>query len=101
MSSQNTLLVFGAGPRVGRSVASIFSQNGYQVALVGRSLTNGVSKDGYLEIQADLADSGCVPSVFQKVEDALGPPNIIVYNGWFCFLSQFFWFLFSSFSYKL
>jgi len=81
MSFTRVVLVIGAGPRVGRSVASKFASNGYKVALAARSLSEGVSPEGYLNIKTDLSDPNCVPSMFQSVETALGIPNIVVFNG--------------------
>lgn len=81
MPHAGIILILGAGPNVGNSVASLFAQNKFKVALVGRSLVNGFSEDGYLEISADLADDASIPSIFQTVEQRLGMPNIVVYNG--------------------
>lgn len=74
------LLILGAGNRVGALTAKFFAQKGYRVALVSRS----VAADDYpshLTIKADLADPKSVGSVFQKVREALGEPNVVVYNG--------------------
>lgn len=81
MSSSRVVLVIGAGPRLGRSVASKFASNGYKVALAARSLPEGFSSDGYFNIKADLSDPECVPMIFEAVEEAVGLPNIVVFNG--------------------
>ncbi|KAJ5232331.1 hypothetical protein N7468_005287 [Penicillium chermesinum] len=69
MSFRGTVLVLGAGLRVGHSTAALFAQHGYRVALVARSLAE------------DLADLDRIPSIFLAVEQALGPPNVVVFNG--------------------
>ncbi|OAA69348.1 NAD(P)-binding domain protein [Akanthomyces lecanii RCEF 1005] len=81
MSSRNILLVIGAGPRLGQSVADKFANEGYRVALAARSLTSGLSSAGMLKIKADLSDPNSVSSIFQTVHNTWGPPNIVVYNG--------------------
>ena len=81
MASESTVLIFGAGPRIGASIAQEFAQNGCKVAMVGRSLSSGISGEGYLQIQADLLGLDSVPLVFETVEKELGPPNFVVYNG--------------------
>jgi NAD(P)-dependent dehydrogenase (short-subunit alcohol dehydrogenase family) len=81
MSPSGVILIIGAGANLGRSVALKFASNGYRVAIAARSLAAGFSPEGYLNIKCDLADPSCVPSIFQTVEDALGPPNIVVFNG--------------------
>lgn len=81
MASRRVVLILGAGPRVGQSVAEQFSQNGYEVAMVGRSLPSGVSTEGYLNLQADLSDPDAIPSIFSAVQVQFGVPNIVVYNG--------------------
>lgn len=81
MALTNIILIIGAGPRVGKSVASKFADNGYKVALAARSLATGMSSDGTFNIKADLSDPGSVPRAFQAVEEQWGPPNVVVYNG--------------------
>lgn len=81
MSFKGVVLILGAGPRVGGSVASKFASSGYKVALVARNLSEGFSAEGYLNIQADLSDPKIVPSIFQTVKEAFSVPNIVVFNG--------------------
>lgn len=81
MPFTGVVLIIGAGPRIGRSVASRFASNGYKVALVARNLSEGFSAEGYLNIQADLSDPNSVPSIFQTVGKAFSVPNIVVFNG--------------------
>ncbi|KAJ9612159.1 hypothetical protein H2200_003756 [Cladophialophora chaetospira] len=81
MSSAGIVLILAAGQRVGKEVAYKFASNGYKVALVSRTVSDGLSPEGYLNVKADLSDREAVPRVFKAVEAALGPPNIVIYNG--------------------
>lgn len=84
MSTTNkVLLVFGAGPNIGASVASLFAKEGYKVALAARRLQDAVNEEGYLQIQTDVAKEESVESAFDKVSKHFGPPNVVVYNGTF------------------
>ncbi|KAK5128085.1 hypothetical protein LTR85_005202 [Meristemomyces frigidus] len=80
MSASKVLLVLGAGGNVGASVAALFSQHGYKVALVARRQRDIASDDGYMHIQADLAQEEAVESAFDKVSASFGPPSVVVYN---------------------
>lgn len=82
-SPTKVLLILGSGGRVGASVASLFSQKGYSVAIAARSLEdNKVNSDGQLQIRADLAKADAVAPAFEKVKAKFGaPPSVVVYNG--------------------
>lgn len=76
------VLILGAGSNIGASVAKKFAANGYLVAVSARGLRDGSSPEGYLSIQADLADKSAVPRVFETVKSAIGiPPSVVIYNG--------------------
>ncbi|KAJ4859529.1 short chain dehydrogenase domain-containing protein [Trichoderma breve] len=74
------VLILGAGANIGASVAKKFAANGYLVAISARGLRNGSSPEGYLLIQADLADKFAVPRIFETVKSAIGTPNVVIYN---------------------
>ena len=76
-----TILILGAGSNIGRAVAERFARDGYKVALAARSMADGISDDGFLNIQADLSDPYTVRHTFDATARAFGPPNIVVYNG--------------------
>ena len=82
-SASKTLLVLGSGGRVGASVASLFSKNGYAVAIAARSLEdNKVNEAGHLQLRVDLADPEQVKPAFEKVKAKFGGwPSCVVYNG--------------------
>jgi NAD(P)-dependent dehydrogenase (short-subunit alcohol dehydrogenase family) len=75
------ILILGGGPNVGKSVANRFASNGYKVAVAARSLKDGMSSDGQFNIHGDLSQPEQVDSIFQKVDAAFGPPNVVIYNG--------------------
>ncbi|KAK4554778.1 hypothetical protein LTR86_008280 [Recurvomyces mirabilis] len=75
------VLILGAGPNIGVKVAEKFAQNGYQVAIVGRSLVDGAFDGSTFNIAADLQDPEVVLGIFQRVEGKLGMPNVVIFNG--------------------
>ncbi len=81
MATAGVILILGAGPRLGMAIASRFASNGYKVALAARSISDGISPEGFLNIKTDLSDPTSVPIVFKTVEKFFGLPNIVVYNG--------------------
>ena len=81
MDSTSVILILGAGPRLGKTIASKFASGGYEVALAARSLSDGISAEGYLNVKVDLAAPESIPAVFKAVEKSMGIPNIVVYNG--------------------
>lgn len=79
--STPVLLVLGAGPKIGLSVANAFAAKGYKIALAARSLEEGVGEDGYLRLKIDLAKTEEIQKVFTQVKEKLGVPSVVVYNG--------------------
>jgi NAD(P)-dependent dehydrogenase (short-subunit alcohol dehydrogenase family) len=71
------LLLLGAGSNVGRAVAKLFLQSGYQVALPA----NGRDQDGAYTFNVDLSAPDSVSDLFAKVEEEIGCPLVVVYNG--------------------
>ncbi len=81
MAASRVLLILGGGANVGSSVARAFADNGYKVAVTSRSPRPQGEAGVDLHVQGDLSDPASVPSIFQKVVQALGPPSVVVYNG--------------------
>ena len=80
--SPRTILVLGAGPRVGYSVAKKFKAEGYNVAIGSRNPdVEAATKSGFLPITVDLVSIQSVEETFVQVAKTYGPPNIVVYNG--------------------
>jgi NAD(P)-dependent dehydrogenase (short-subunit alcohol dehydrogenase family) len=85
--TSNTILVLGAGPRVGYSVARKFRAQGYNVAVGSRKPdTEAATKAGFLPITVDLTAIQSVEESFVQITKEYGPPNIVVYNGKLPFL---------------
>lgn len=80
--STPVLLILGAGPGIGLSVAKSFAAKGYKIALAARSLKEGSSdEDCYFRLRIDLSKPEEVQKVFSKVMEKLGTPTVVVYNG--------------------
>jgi NAD(P)-dependent dehydrogenase (short-subunit alcohol dehydrogenase family) len=81
MAAKQVLLILGAGPRIGTSVASKFASNGYEVAIASRSGTGSKTTDGYLSLKADFALPNSIPALFEAVKAEFhAAPSVIVYN---------------------
>lgn len=75
------ILILGAGPNIGQSVARKFASKGYKVALAARSLKEGDSSEKQLIIPSDLSKTDEVVNAFAKVKKVFGIPSVVVYNG--------------------
>src|ERR1700761_871916 len=83
MSANTVVLILGAGPRIGISVAKKFSSQGYKVAIVSRSGSGASTAptEGFLSLKADFTKPGSIPALFNAVESEFhAPPSVIVYN---------------------
>ncbi|MFL6564346.1 MAG: SDR family NAD(P)-dependent oxidoreductase [Burkholderiales bacterium] len=77
-----TLLVAGAGPGLGKAVATRFAREGYAVALAARNeeRLSGLAREiGASAFPADLASEGDVASLFNRVETKLGPIEAVAF----------------------
>ena len=81
MSASKISLVIGAGGRIGASVAKLFGDNGYKVAIAARSLEDKVNDQGHLQVRADVLKPATITSAFEKVNTQFGPPSVVVFNG--------------------
>ncbi len=79
--SSRIILILGAGPNIGLHVAQKFAQNGFKVAIAGRSIKPEVSKNADLSIKADFSTPASVKPIFEEVKSKLGLPNVVIYNG--------------------
>ena len=75
------VLILGAGPNIGTSVARSFAAKGYRVALTSRKASQANSTANEVHIQSDFTDPGTVVNVFSQVKASLGIPSVVVYNG--------------------
>jgi NAD(P)-dependent dehydrogenase (short-subunit alcohol dehydrogenase family) len=77
-----TLLVAGAGPGLGKSVAKRFAREGYAVALAARNeerLSSLAREIGASPYPADLTNEGEVATLFRNVEAKLGPIEAVAF----------------------
>ncbi|KAI1032771.1 hypothetical protein LB504_006232 [Fusarium proliferatum] len=79
--SSPIVLIFGAGAKVGKSVAQAFGAKGYRLALASRSQDPATSTDKELHIPTDLGDTDSVIQAFTKVRSEFGHPHVVIYNG--------------------
>jgi len=81
-------IIIGAGPGIGRSVARRFAAEGMPIALVARTnasldnVTASLAGHGVRVIRAtaDSADENALRAALDAAIDALGPPDVVVYN---------------------
>jgi NAD(P)-dependent dehydrogenase (short-subunit alcohol dehydrogenase family) len=77
----NIILILGAGPNVGLSLATHFSKNGFKTAIVSRNPSAELSAAADLTLKADFQDPKSIKGFFEEVREKLGVPNVVVYNG--------------------
>lgn len=81
MATKPVVLILGAGPRVGASVAAKFASNGYNVALASRNGVNAKTEQGYLSLKGDFTQSDAVPALFEAVKaEFQSAPSVVIYN---------------------
>lgn len=81
MAGSNVVLILGAGPRVGASVAEKFASLGYKVAVASRKGTGVKTDKGYLSLKADFTKPDSIPALFAAVKAEFQiAPNVVVYN---------------------
>ncbi|MFF4614295.1 SDR family NAD(P)-dependent oxidoreductase [Nonomuraea jabiensis] len=73
------VVIIGAGPGIGRSVARRFAREGVPVALVSRTGTT-LDLDGVLAYKADSADEDRLRAALDAAAAELGTPDAVVYN---------------------
>jgi NAD(P)-dependent dehydrogenase (short-subunit alcohol dehydrogenase family) len=72
-----TILIIGAGPRVGKALAEGFADAGYSVAVASRSQQLDPK---FKYFQFDGSKPETVPELFEKVTAEVGVPSCVVYN---------------------
>jgi NAD(P)-dependent dehydrogenase (short-subunit alcohol dehydrogenase family) len=83
MSLSKICLILGSGQNIGAAIARRFSDKGYKVATVSRSVAESQSNstEGYLQIKANLSDPSAYPGIFSAVKKAFGGiPSTVVFN---------------------
>ena len=72
------ILILGARPRVGTSVAKAFAAKGFKVALASRKASEADNSSNEIHIQSDFADPGTFVNIFSQVKSSLGIPSVVV-----------------------
>ncbi len=73
--------IIGAGANVGIGVADTLKENGYKVAIGNRNAKLKATDDDYFPVQVDAANKESIFSAFDTVTKALGPVNVVIFNG--------------------
>ena len=83
MSEQNTALIVGAGPGLGAALARRFKAAGMAVAVARRNADVAAALAEEVDGRAfacDATDAAAVAALFDQVEAALGPLELVVFN---------------------
>lgn len=81
MATNPVILILGAGPRIGTSVAAKFTSNGYNVAVASRSGSGTKTTKGFLSLKADFTDPASIPALFEAAKAEFHTaPSVVVYN---------------------
>jgi 3-oxoacyl-[acyl-carrier protein] reductase len=75
--TQRTVLVTGGNRGIGLACTQAFVADGHRVATVSRS---GGAVDGALALSCDITDGKAVDEAVGRVEDELGPVEVLVAN---------------------
>lgn len=76
--TERTVLVTGGNRGIGRAIAEEFLRRGDRVAVTSRSGEGG--PEGALTVRADVTDAGSLDAAFARVEEELGPVEVLVAN---------------------
>lgn len=79
--SNKVLLLYGSGPNVGAAILKKFAANEWKTVAVVRTMRDEYKNLADLILQVDFADAQAIPKTYDEVENKLGTPNCIVYNG--------------------
>ena len=88
MTIKKTIAIFGAGARLGASLATRFGREGYRVALVARSAgplekrVAELAEDGIeaAAFPADLTDLSGIPALIRSIEERFGAIDVAIYS---------------------
>jgi NAD(P)-dependent dehydrogenase (short-subunit alcohol dehydrogenase family) len=78
-----TALIVGVGSGLSASLARLLAKSGLRVALAARRIENLralAQETGAEALACDATDRGSVGQLFTDVEEAVGTPDVVVYN---------------------
>lgn len=83
-----SIVVFGAGPALGRALAQRYAREGYAVVAVARRAEQVEELAGQLRaagstahaIAADLADIDALPQLAKQIRSLVGDPDVLYYG---------------------
>lgn len=81
MSTAKVVLIVGSGPNIGLHTSRAFTAQGYKVALASRTAKPNANNPDATLFQVDLSDPSSIPELFKRVNEALGTPSVVIYNG--------------------
>src|SRR5271163_4349 len=87
-SMQKVCVVVGVGEGIGAALARRFAA-GYKVALIARSteligkVAHEINQSGgaAVPIQSDATDAAQIAAAYERIENDLGPLEVLIYNG--------------------
>ncbi len=80
-TEQPIVFIVGGGPRIGHAVASKFAAEGYRVALGRQNIDASAGLQNVTPVTVDVTNIHSVEKAFMKVEEELGVPDVVIYNG--------------------
>jgi len=83
MSQRETALIVGTGPGLSASLARLLAREGMQVAVAARTaakLDDLAAQIGGRAFVCDAAEPASVERLFASVAEAMGEPNLVVFN---------------------
>ena len=81
MALNPVVLILGAGPRIGASIAEKFASNGYKVAVASRKGNGTKTANGFLSLKADFTQPNSIPALFDAVKAEFhSSPRVVIYN---------------------
>ncbi|WP_437790343.1 SDR family NAD(P)-dependent oxidoreductase [Sorangium sp. So ce693] len=88
MSSNKAAVVVGVGPGLGAAVSRRFAREGFSVGLMARTAAacEAVQREiegaggRALSVPGDATDAASVAAAFARVEESLGPVEVLIYN---------------------
>jgi 3-oxoacyl-[acyl-carrier protein] reductase len=75
--TSRTVLVTGGNRGIGRAIAQSFLDAGHRVAITSR---DGSGPAGALAVAADVTDAASIDAAFARIEQELGPVEVVVAN---------------------